>query len=202
MPSPLGHSLAGYAAARLTRIRITRDERLLFAFAALVAVLPDLIGQTLTYLVDTSPHGFAHSLAALLLVAALAAALGTRRGFRFWPVFALVAAAYGSHLLADLLRPEASPQDGEQLFWPLPATFGITLNIFPHIPDRAEHPAFLDYALTLAAIAAREALILGPIALLAHLVPPRIPARVDSRTLAPASPGDPLARGSADPGTR
>ena len=185
MPSPLGHSLAGYAAARCTRISITRDERLLFVFAALVGVLPDLIGEILTHLADTSPHGFAHSLAALLLVALLAAALGTRRGFRFWPLFALVAAANGSHLLADLLRPEATPQDGEQLFWPLPTTYGISLNIFPHIPDRAEHPALLDYALALAGIAAREALILGPIAFLAHLVPPRIPARAASR----AAPG-------------
>ena len=201
MPSPLGHSLAGYAAARLTRIRITRDERLLFAFAALVGVLPDLIGQTLTHLVDTSPHGFAHSLAALLLVATLAAALGTRRGFRFWPLFAVVAAAYGSHLLADSLRPEALPSDGEQLFWPLPTTYGITLNIFPHIPDRSEHPALLDFALSLAGIATREALILGPIALLAHMVPPRIPARRGARG-ASALPAEAASPGSADAGTR
>ncbi len=177
MPTPLGHSLAGYACARLTRVRLGRDDRLLFAVAALFAILPDLLGLSLERLTGANTHGFAHSVLALALVALAAAAVATRRGFRFWPIFALVAAAYGSHLLADLLRPERAAQDGEQLFWPLPAAYGISLNILPHIPDRADFPRAAAYARAIGAILLRETLVLGPLAVLAHFIPPRIAAR-------------------------
>ncbi len=177
MPTPLGHSFAGYAFARLTRVRITRDERAFFAFAAIIAILPDLLGQGLERLAGIESHSFAHSLAALALVSLVTAAIATRRGFRFWPVLLMVAAAYGSHLAADLLRPELSPRDGEQLFWPLPGTYAVRFNILPHIPDHVEFPSAAAYARTLGGILLRETLVLGPLAVLAHFVPPRIPAR-------------------------
>ncbi len=177
MPTPLGHSLAGYACARLTRVRLGRDDRLLFVFAGVFAILPDVLGLSLERLTGANTHGFAHSVLAMALVALAAAALATRRGFRFWPICALVAAAYGSHLLADLLRPAHAPQDGEQLFWPLPAAYGIALNILPHIPDRADFPRAAAYAWTIGGILLRETLVLGPLALLAHFIPARIPAR-------------------------
>ncbi len=195
MPTPLGHSLAGYAFARLTRVRITRDERAFFAFAALFAILPDLLGRLLELGAGMESHGFAHSLAALALVSLIAAAVAARRGFRFWPVLLLVAAAYGSHLGADLLRPKHVPKDGEQLFWPLPATYAIARNILPHIPDRAEFPSAAAFARAIGGILLRETLVLGPLALLAHFVPPRIPARATSRPPAPASLPVPGERG-------
>lgn len=181
MPSPLGHSLAGYACARLTRVRITRDERLFFAFAAGVAILPDVFGETLWRTLRVPPHTFAHSIAAMVLVALAGAAIGTLRGFRFWPVFLVVAAAYGSHLLADLLRPDFTPLEGEQLFWPLRHTYAIDLNILPHIPVHAAYAHPAAYVRAVGAILLRELLVLGPLALLAHFVPPRIPARIGVR---------------------
>ncbi len=187
MPTPLGHSLAGYACARLTRVRITRDDRTFFALAALFGILPDLLGQVLERLAGMESHGFAHSFAALLLIGVVTAALATRRGFRFWPVLLLVGAAYGSHLLADLLRPAYTPEDGEQLFWPLPGVYAIGINILPHIPDRAGFPDAAAFAWTIAGILLRETLVLGPLALLAHFVPARIPARATSR---PPARGD------------
>ncbi len=177
MPTPLGHALAGYAFVRCTRVRITRDERALFAFAALVAILPDLMGTLLEHLAGMQSHSFAHSLAAMTLIALTVAAIASRRGFRFWPVLLVVAAAYGSHLVADLLRPEHQPGDGEQLFWPLPGAYGIALNILPHIPDRAEFPTAASFARAIGGILLREALLLGPLAIVAHFVPPRIAAR-------------------------
>ncbi len=177
MPSPVGHSLAGYALARLTRVRITRDERVLFVFAACVAILPDLFGEIAWKVARLPPHSFSHSIAAMLLLALIGAAIGTRRGFRFWPVFLVIAAAYGSHLLADLLRPDFVPLEGEQLFWPLRSTYAIDLNILPHIPAHAAYAHPAGYARALAGIVLRELLVLGPLALLAHFVPPRIPAR-------------------------
>ncbi len=191
MPTPLGHSFAGYACARLTRVRISRDERLFFAFAAVFAILPDVLGQGLERAIGANTHGFAHSLLALLLVAVTAAALATRRGFRFWPIFLLVAAAYGSHLLADLLRPEYAPQDGEQLFWPLPGAYGIALNILPHFPDRGEFPHATAYARAVGGILLRETLVLGPLALLAHFIPATIPARATARPKAREDLGQP-----------
>ena len=177
MPTPFGHSLAGYAFARLTRVQVTRDERLLFVFAASVGILPDLLGETLWKLARMPTHGFAHSLAAMVLVAAVSAAVAARGGFRFWPVVLLVAAAYGSHLATDLLRPDVTPGDGEQLLWPLRGSYGITFNILPHIPV---HGGFGDTAAHVRAIGSilvREALVLGPLAVAAHFVRPRIPGR-------------------------
>ncbi len=190
MPSPVGHSLAGYALARLTRVRITRDERVLFVFAACVAILPDFFGEIAWHIFRDPPHGYAHSVAAMLLLALVGGALGTLRGFRFWPVFLVIAAAYGSHLIADLLRPDIVPLEGEQLFWPLPQTYAIDLNILPHIPERANFAGQAAYAWAIGGLLLREILVLGPLAILAHFVPPRIPARTGA-TRAPGAPQSP-----------
>ncbi len=201
MPTPLGHSLAGYALARFTRVRLTRDDRTLFAFAALFGILPDLLGRVLAGVAGMESHGFAHSCAAMVLVAALTALVAVRFGFRFWPVLLLVAAAYGSHLLADLLRPATEPNDAEQLFWPLPGAYGIAINILPHIPDRGEFPTAAAFARAIGGILLRETLVLGPLAILAYFVPPRIPARATPRRERAAGP-DGAAPLSADTATR
>ncbi len=182
MPTPLGHSLAGYAFARFTRVRITRDERAFFAFAAICGILPDVIGQLLEHFTGLESHGFAHSCLAMLLIAGATAALASRRGFRFGPVFLLVAAAYGSHLFADLLRPAREFHDAEQLFWPWPHAYAITVNILPHVHERADFPSAAAYVRSMGIILLREALVLGPLAILAHFIPPRIPARSAVRT--------------------
>ncbi len=112
MPTPVGHSLAGYIAAKLTRIELTRDERRLFALAAFFGILPDVLSLLLERLVNEPNHGFSHSLVALALVSLAAALVARRRGYAFAPVLLLVAAAYGSHLVTDLLRPEVTPDGG------------------------------------------------------------------------------------------
>jgi membrane-bound metal-dependent hydrolase YbcI (DUF457 family) len=177
VPTPIGHSLAGYAAARLTRVRVSRDDRVLFLYAGLLGILPDLLGLVLSIVAQVPVHGFSHSLVALVLVSTLTAAGATRSGFRFWPILLLVSAAYGSHLFADLLRPEPTAGAGEQLLWPLPVGYGLVHNILPHVPDRAGAGGTLAWLRMVGELGVREILVLGPVAFAAHFIPPRISAR-------------------------
>ncbi len=173
MPTPIGHSLAGYAAAKLTRVEITRDERRLFAFAACVGVFPDLLGFVLEWLVREPNHGFSHSLAAVAVVSVVVALAASRRGFRFWPILLVVAAAYASHLVTDLLRPEPTPDAGEQLLWPLHTAYALRIDIFPHAPGRGEAGGtLLRWAWATLPIMLREFVILAPLAAAARFIPP------------------------------
>ena len=172
MPTPIGHSLAGYAAAKLTRVELTRDERRLFVVAACVGILPDVLSLVLGRLVGEPDHAFSHSLLAMAIVSLVAAALATRRGFPFWAVLLVVAPAYGSHLFADLLRPAPTADAGEQLLWPLHTAYALDLRIFPHVPSRGEFPSLLRWGWAVVPIMLREFLILAPIAALARFIPP------------------------------
>ncbi len=187
MPTPIGHSLAGYAAAKLTRVELTRDERRFFVIAAAFGILPDVISLVLMRLVGEPDHGFSHSLLALAIVSLAAAALATRRGFRFWPVLLVVAAAYGSHLFADLLRPEPTADAGEQLLWPWHMAYAFDIRIFPHVPSRGESPNLLRWGWVVLPIMLREFVILAPIAALARFIPP-------ARHRAPVERGRPRAQ--------
>ncbi len=173
MPTPIGHSLAGYAAAKLTRVEITRDERRLFALAAFTGIFPDILSLVLERLAREPNHGFSHSLMALMLVSLLVALLATRRGHRFWPILLVVAAAYASHLLTDLLRPEPTPGAGEQLLWPLHTAYALRINIFPHVPGRGEAGGTVArWAWATLPIMLREFVILAPLAVAARFIPP------------------------------
>ncbi len=175
MPTPIGHSLAGYAAARLTRVQLGSNERRLFLIAAAFGVLPDVLGQLTERFEGAAQHGFSHSIAAMLLVSLIAAGVARLAGWRFWPVLLFVVAAYGSHLIADLLRPPMGPTSGEQLVWPLAPRYAIDLNILPHVPPRRliHSPAGLA---VLSAFVLREVLVLAPVALACHFIRPTIAA--------------------------
>jgi len=190
MPTPIGHGLAGYAAAKLTRIELTRDERRLFVAAACVGILPDVLSLVLGRLVGEPHHAFSHSLLAMAIVSLVVAALAARRGFRFWPVLVVVAAAYGSHLFADLLRPEPIADAGEQLLWPLHTAYALDIRIFPHVPSRGEFPGFLRWGWAVVPIMLRELVILAPVAALARFIPPR---RGQGSTQVRQRPADPAA---------
>ncbi len=175
MPTPIGHSLAGYAAARLTRVQLGSNERRLFLIAAAFGVLPDVLGQLTERFEGAAQHGFSHSIAAMLLVSLVAAGVARLAGWRFWPVLLFVGAAYGSHLVADLLRPPLGPTSGEQLFWPLPPRYAIDLNILPHVPTHGIIRNEGGWAV-LSGFVLREILVLAPIALACHFIRPTIAA--------------------------
>jgi membrane-bound metal-dependent hydrolase YbcI (DUF457 family) len=119
MASPLGHALAGYAVGRAGGAPGAADLRLC-AVCAVLAVAPDLdfapgilLGRPALY-----HQGLSHSLAFAALAGTVAAlALGDERlGFR--RLWAVCAAAYGSHLLIDWLGRDLRPPAGIPLLWP------------------------------------------------------------------------------------
>ncbi len=188
MPTPIGHSLAGYAAAKLTRVRLGDSERRLFLVAAAFGILPDVLGMLSELIVPESHHGFSHSLAGMAVVSVLTAWLCWRVGWRFWPVLLFVAAAYGSHLLADLLRPATTLSEGEQLLWPLSTSYALRLDILPHVPGLDALPGVAAWLRAVALLMLRELLLLGPVALGCLFIRPAIPARPSAGAPAAVDP--------------
>ncbi len=128
MPSPIGHALAGVAAAWIVDLlpgdRVWRTappsgswykragNGLTLSCAALGAA-PDL-----DLLFGTHRTG-THSLGALVFVGLLAAMLAASAGRPAARVALMCAAAYATHLLLDWLGADNYPPFGLQAFWPL-----------------------------------------------------------------------------------
>ncbi|WP_404783295.1 metal-dependent hydrolase [Altericista sp. CCNU0014] len=119
MPSPIAHSVSGYAIARISsgdRGPVPRSKLQPWLYGIGVANAADLdfIPQFLTG--TKYHHGFSHSLLFCLGVSVcvyIAASLRNKTVARagFWLTLAL----YGSHLLLDFFTDGG---DGIQLFWP------------------------------------------------------------------------------------
>ena len=127
MPSPIGHALAGVAAAwivdllpgdRVWRTAPASDSwykragnGLTLSCAALGAA-PDLDLLFATHRAAT------HSVSAVVFVGLLAAVLAANAGRPAGRVALMCAAAYGTHLLLDWLGADNYPPFGIQAFWP------------------------------------------------------------------------------------
>jgi membrane-bound metal-dependent hydrolase YbcI (DUF457 family) len=128
MPSPIGHALAGVAAAWAVDLipgdrawRTVSDTGtwyqragggLTLACAALGAA-PDLDLAFIEHRTVT------HSIGAVCFVALFAAALAANARRPIGRVTLMCAAAYGSHLLLDWLGTDRYPPLGLQLLWPI-----------------------------------------------------------------------------------
>jgi membrane-bound metal-dependent hydrolase YbcI (DUF457 family) len=127
MPSPIGHALAGIAAAWVVDL-VPGDRRwrtapasaswyrragdgLTLACAALAAA-PDLD------LLTASHRTVTHSVGAALMVAVGAAAVAAARSRPIVRVALMCAAAWGTHLLLDWLGADAYPPFGIRALWP------------------------------------------------------------------------------------
>lgn len=165
MPSPLGHALAGAAAAwiihappraggRLDRPRLLRQAALFGA----IATVPDL---DLLWGYHSGPtHGLGAALVAGLVVWVAVRAYGWR-GVPGWRAGLAAAAAYGSHTLLDWLGHDTSPPIGIMALWPASRDyFESDFHVFMAISRRYWREGFL--AQNVAAVT-REVLILGPI---------------------------------------
>lgn len=145
MPSPIAHSVTGYALAYLPfKVRNFRSQcwsmtPLAVVYSIVVANLPDLdfVPQLLTGL--RFHRGPSHSLVSALFVSSLLAWViyryrpNRRSGHRpsYRALFILTLGLYGSHLLLDLLTQGRS---GLPLFWPLSnQTFQLPFPIFPAV---------------------------------------------------------------------
>ena len=164
MPSPLGHALAGVAAAWLIQPPLPSpgrpSARLLphaLIFGA-IAAAPDLD------LLWGNHSGPTHGLGAALL-AGLAAWVLVRM-YRWgsvpaWRAGLVAAAAYGSHTLLDWMGRDTSAPIGIMALWPVSREyFESDLHVFMAISRRYWQDGFL--AQNLAAVT-REVLILAPI---------------------------------------
>jgi membrane-bound metal-dependent hydrolase YbcI (DUF457 family) len=176
MPSPVGHALAGVAAAWLIGGRLPHGvhgtfvlpfsrrtpapsidltgrtmEIVLFGAAAIAPDLDLLFGTHSTY---------THSVGAVLIVFVLTMAVA---GVRQWRIALGVAAAWGSHILLDWFGSDTSPPIGIMALWPFDSGYyQSSLSIFAAISRRYWLPEQFIWGNVCAAV--REVVILAPIA--------------------------------------
>jgi inner membrane protein len=174
MPSPVGHALAGVAAAWLIGSRLPpgwrpsfplpfprrsaasvarstrKAEIALFSAAAIVPDLDLLFGTHSTY---------THSVGAVILVFVLTVLIA---GARQWHVALGMASAWGSHLLLDWLGNDTSAPIGIMALWPFDAGYYQSpFSIFDAISRRYWLPEQFIVGNLKAAI--KEVMLLGPI---------------------------------------
>jgi inner membrane protein len=127
MPSPIGHALAGLAAAwAVDLVPGNRASRTAQASASwldragnglTVACVALAAAADLDLLVNT-PRTVTHSLTAVVVVGALAAALAANARRPVARIASMCAVAYATHLFLDWLAVDVSPPRGIQALWP------------------------------------------------------------------------------------
>ena len=170
MPTPVGHSLAGLA-VHLTSPRERGRERLvLAAFLIGLANLPDIdlvpgyfIGEPRAF-----HWGATHSLFAALCAGLVSGSLARWLDRPFAPFFALATAAYGSHIVLDLLLGPGAPSIGLQVLWPFSTErFMAPWSVFRMLPGSIEQLGPLGALFSRGALPLirRELMILVPVCL-------------------------------------
>lgn len=157
MPSPIGHCLAGLST---TWVTLPRARWSLAIAGGILAALPDvdvLLG---------GHRGSTHSLGAVVLVSAAAAAFAALRRLPIARVAAACGIAYASHLLLDWLGKDPAAPNGIMAFWPLSSRYYASgANLFLEISRRYWKPDEFIFG-NLRSIAWELALLL-PVAVLA-----------------------------------
>jgi membrane-bound metal-dependent hydrolase YbcI (DUF457 family) len=128
MPSPIGHALAGLAAAwaadlvpgnRAWRTAPTSASWFRRAGDGLtVACLGLGVAADIDHVVVATHRTVTHSISAVAVVGLVAAALAANAHRPALRVALMCAAAYGTHLLLDWLGVDIYPPRGLQLLWP------------------------------------------------------------------------------------
>lgn len=128
MPTPVAHTLAGYAFARLSPKRAGRLPLFMLVLILFAANAPDMdfIPGLLVGRPSDFHSGITHSLGfALLISAFMAGALSFKTG-RFLPNFLLFLGAYLTHMLLDYLNPDGRPPYGIPALWPFSSQYFIS----------------------------------------------------------------------------
>jgi len=185
MPLPVAHSLAGYAIAETTDIRLAKKTWINVSIFAALANLPDidylpgfLLGQP-----NRFHHLWTHSLGFALLAGLLGGFIFRRQrrnliqaekpAQQFGLYFLMISAAVFSHCVLDLFTEDSSPPYGMLLLWPFDQGFyDVTWNLFPSTHKSNESATFFASLLNWynAKIAIREFLIMASIAGLVKLI--------------------------------
>ena len=166
MPTPAGHLLAGVAIAFAAdqRQELSRRWRRIAVACALLAAAPDL-----DLLYPGGHRMMTHSLFAVGVVFLGSAA--TSRGLAGrvdWQMALACTLAYGSHLLTDYLGVDYGPHAGLQLLWPWSGEWFISDWALFRGTER-HHPLSSFAIITNLRALAQEALVIGPLFLLAWL---------------------------------
>ena len=174
MPTPIGHALAGLAAAwgadlvpgdrgwRTAPASASWYRRAgngLTAACLTLAAAPDI---DLVYLAITSRghRTVTHSLGAVIVVGLVAAAFAVNAKRPVARVALMCAGAYATHLLLDWLGADNFPPRGVELLWPFSRAFYISdLDLFPQTARRQIFTAPI-IRLNLIAIAYETAILL------------------------------------------
>jgi inner membrane protein len=171
VPSPVGHALAGVAAAWTVDLLPGRrawrtaqadtswyrraGDGLTLACAALGA-LPD------ADLFFRGHRTYSHSVGAVILLALLSAAAAAAARQPVARVGLMCAAAYTTHLLLDWMGVDTSPPYGIQAFWPFTDTWYISgWDLF--LPTERRQIFSLEAIHTNALAVAKEVAILTPV---------------------------------------
>jgi len=155
MPLPVAHSLAGYAIAEATDIRLAKKTWINVSIFAALANLPDidylpgfLLGQP-----NRFHHLWTHSLGFALLVGLLGGFICWRQrrnliqaekpAPQFGLYFLMISAAVFSHCVLDLFTEDSSPPYGMLMLWPFDQGFyDVTWNLFPSTHKSNESATF------------------------------------------------------------
>jgi membrane-bound metal-dependent hydrolase YbcI (DUF457 family) len=165
MPSPVGHTFAGLAAAFLANsfVRLPSLPPRVLAACVAVAVAPDLDLFSGTHRVYT------HSLGAAALVAAVSWLVARLRGLPAGATAAAITAAYATHPLLDWVSRDTRPPRGLTILWPLSSSYFISgLDWFGEISRRYWLPGEFIWGNIRAA--AWEMFLLLPIAVAAWIL--------------------------------
>ena len=152
MPSPVGHALAGVAAAWLSGARLTRRQTEITLFGA-AAIAPDLD------LLAGTHSTYTHSIGAVALALLLTLAVV---GGKHWRIALGVAVAWSSHIALDWLGSDTSPPIGIMALWPFDdGYYQSSLLVFDAISRRYWLPDQFIWGNLRAA--SKEVIVLGPL---------------------------------------
>jgi inner membrane protein len=160
MPTPFGHAVGGLAAAFLVNSTAKRPRLTMpiLAASAVLAMTPDLD------IIAGLHRLYTHSIAAVAVVGIVSWLVLRRRTTDAVPLTAVLAAAYGSHAVLDLLGKDTSAPLGLTALWPLSSAYYLTgWDIFAEVSRRYWRPE--EFILGNLRALAREMLVLVPILL-------------------------------------
>lgn len=165
MPTPVGHALGGLAAAFLANAT-ARHPRLtapVLWSAAALAIAPDLD------ILAGSHRTYTHSLAAVGLVGTVAWIVLRRRHADAVALATALAAAYGSHLIFDLMGKDTRDPTGLTVLWPFSASYYMTgWNVFSEVSRRYWLPQ--EFIVGNLRAVAWELMVLAPLVIAAWIL--------------------------------
>ncbi|MBD3289337.1 hypothetical protein GF337_11090 [candidate division KSB1 bacterium] len=148
MPTPVGHSLAGYFVFSAIKKPERNFKWTELVAAVIIANLPDadFIPGMLAGNPNKFHHGITHSIGFAVIVGLLAGIVYfsiRKKHFFFYSAFFFL--CYSSHLLLDYLGADTRAPFGEQLFWPISQIYVMSpVSVFSDVHKASDSSIFLQ----------------------------------------------------------